>query len=85
MKDLTFRVETDLLLREIIDCAMPRNMGILKIPINIFRRLLVQVAQRAIEIDDPQLNILMLSLGLYEVHPEKVTEEIEKQKLRKQK
>ena len=40
--------------------------GILKVPINITRGLLAELAQLAIEIDDDRLHIMMLRLGLYE-------------------
>lgn len=52
------------LLKEIL--TDPR-MGILEKPLNIFGKMLAEVAERAIEIDDPKLNILMLRLTLYEV------------------
>lgn len=69
---LTFRVDTMKLLNEIVDCALAENQGILKIPLNVFRILLGQVAERAIEINDDKLNILMLKLGLYDVDPKDV-------------
>lgn len=39
----------------------------LKFPIQIMMKLLAQVARRAIELDDEELNKLMLRLSLYEV------------------
>jgi len=74
-----FRVDTMGLLTEVVDCAMPKNMGILKIPLNIFKNILEEVAQRATELNDPQLNILMLKLALYEVPAREIREAIEKQ------
>ena len=74
---MQFRVDTVSLLKEIADAGLPRNMGVLKIPINIFKSLLGEVAQRATEINDPRLNILMLRLTLYEVPNSKITEMIE--------
>lgn len=41
--------------------------GILRTPINITRGILAELAQLAIEIDDPRLHIMMLRLGLYDV------------------
>jgi len=41
--------------------------GILRVPFNIFGKMLAEVADRAIILDDPELNILMLRLTLYEV------------------
>jgi hypothetical protein len=77
---LQWKVQTAQLIREIIEHNS--NMWILRMPLLIFRRLLVQVAERAIAIDDPELNILMLRLGLYEVHPLDVDKAIENQKRR---
>lgn len=80
---MTFRVDTMGLLTEIAECGLPRTQGILKVPLNIFKNLLADVAQRAIELDDPQLNILMLSLNLYEVPHSQIYKQIEKQQKRK--
>jgi hypothetical protein len=55
---------------------------VLRIPVLILRQMLGQLAERAIAIDDPELNILMLRLGLYEVHPLEVDKVIEAQKAR---
>lgn len=76
---MVFRVDTMALLNEIADAGLDRRMGILKIPLNVFKNLLGQVAQRAIELNDPKLNILMLSLNLYEVAPEDIPATIEEQ------
>jgi hypothetical protein len=77
-----FRVDTPALLLEIVNCAMDRKNGVLKIPINIFRDYLCRVAERAIEIDDPKLNILMLEMNLYEVAVQEIPIAIEQQKSR---
>jgi len=74
---LGFRVNTMGLLEEI--CQTTEKNGVLFVPLNTFKSLLAKVAQRATEINDPQLNILMLALNLYEVKPEKIVEAIEKQ------
>ena len=39
--------------------------AILAIPLTILLRILGEIAQRAIELDDPQLHLLMLRLTLY--------------------
>jgi hypothetical protein len=54
------------LLEEIASCAIPKSMGVLKFPLNIFKSLLYQVAERAIELDDYELNVLMIRLALYD-------------------
>lgn len=43
-----------------------RTCAILKLPINITKGILAELAQLAIEIDDDRLHIMMLRLGLYE-------------------
>jgi hypothetical protein len=55
-------VHTPRLLAEVLEnptCYM------LEKPLNIFGKLLASVAERAIELDDPQMNELMLRLTLY--------------------
>ena len=74
-----FRVDTMGLLTEIANCGLPRRMGVLKVPLNVFKNILGEVAERAIEINDPQLNILMLKLALYEVPPKEIPQAIEQQ------
>lgn len=59
-----FRVHTPNLLREIL--AGNPTAWPLRQPIAIFADTLGQVAARAIELDDPELNKLMLRLTLYE-------------------
>ena len=43
-----------------------QTCAILKLPINITKGILAELAQLAIEIDDDRLHIMMLRLGLYE-------------------
>ena len=74
-----FRVDTMGLLTEIADSGLDRRMGVLKIPLNVFKNILGEVAERAIQLNDPQLNILMLKLALYEVHPHEILDAIEHQ------
>lgn len=80
--EMNFRVDTMALLHEIANCGLPRTQGILKLPLNIFKNLLADVALRATVLNDPELNILMLSLGLYEVKPNQIVEAIKNQRKR---
>ena len=64
---LKFRVHTAKLLNEVVDNAMPKSMGVLKIPLNVFRSLLIEVGERAAELNDPELNALMCDLAIYGV------------------
>lgn len=60
-----WRVHTSNMLNEILSAN--QTCAIFSIPFNVFGKILAQVADRAIELDDPQLNILMLRLTLYEI------------------
>lgn len=80
MKD-HFRIHVPNLLHEIA-LLNPNGGGVMKIPLNIFRIYLAKVAERAIQIDDPELNILMLEMALYEVDVYNIRDEIRKQKKR---
>jgi hypothetical protein len=77
-KSLTWLVDTPRLITELVE-GNPSG-GILKQPVNIFRGLLISLAQRASEIDDPELNILMLRLNLYDVPHASLLDKIEEQK-----
>lgn len=59
-----FIVNTEGLLREIIGNP---SVGVLEKPIGIFGNLLFSVAERAAELNDPELNALMCRLALYSV------------------
>ena len=65
-KDITLRwkVNTPQLLKEILG---NNGMAILFQPINIYKDLLTELAERAIELNDPKLNALMCRMALYEV------------------
>lgn len=61
---MNWKVHTPNLLGEILNnptCAQ------LKIPLNIFSRLLMKVATRASQLDDIELNKLMMRLSLYAI------------------
>jgi len=67
-KELVFKVDTVSLLNEIQNNAIhPKDMAALKIPFGYFRSLLNEVAKRAVEINDEDLNKLMLRMCLYSV------------------
>ncbi|MCK5606748.1 hypothetical protein KAR91_32900 [Candidatus Pacearchaeota archaeon] len=63
-KNLKWKVNTPQLLTEII--GSNEGMAILHKPLTIFQHLLAEVANRAIEINDEQLNKIMIRLSLYE-------------------
>lgn len=80
-----FKCDTPALLQEIMTGVIdnPKSgASVLKIPLLILNNYLGQVAQRAAEIDDPQLNILMLDMALYEVEHNQIGVEIAKQRER---
>ncbi len=62
-----FRVDTCAFLAEIANCGLPQSAGVLKIPLNVFKGLLAQVAERATQLNDPIMNALMFDLTLYDV------------------
>lgn len=63
MNDMVWKVDLPSLLKEIAECSK-------SIPYAMTFKVLAQVlnvlTERAIEINDPALNIIMLRLGLYE-------------------
>lgn len=63
---MEWSVDTPALLNDIIPNAMSKETISPSILV-IFRDLLAEVAQRATELHDPQLDILMLRLNLYEM------------------
>lgn len=64
MSEQYFRVHIPNLLGEILT---NQSCSILAIPLNVTARLLMGVADRARELDDPELNKLMLKLTLYSI------------------
>lgn len=74
MNDMVWKVDLPKFLKEISECST-------NVPYATSFRILAQVlkvlVERAIEINDPALNIIMLNLGLYEgAHDENVDEVI---------
>lgn len=59
-----WRVHTSNLLMEILNNP---GAGALAVPINILGKLLSKVGERAIELDDKELNKLMIQLSIYSV------------------
>lgn len=62
-ESLTWKVHTPNLLQEI---GNNNNLGIMRIPLMALQGILGEVAQRAIELDDARLHLLMCRLALYE-------------------
>lgn len=61
---LKFKVHTSNLISEIMSNP---SAGILHKPLIVFKDLLIQVAIRASELNDVELNKLMMQLALYEI------------------
>ena len=61
---MQFDVNTPQFLKE---AALCNNGGMYIVCWEAFRRLLVMVAERATEINDPIMNVLMIRLNLYEL------------------
>jgi hypothetical protein len=63
-----FRVDSLALLTEVCDYALTvGNFGVLKVPLNVFKNLLAQVAHRATQLHDPILDKIMFDMTLYEL------------------
>lgn len=76
MNDMVWKFDLPRFLKEIAECSKstpyPKTFTILAQVLNV-------LTERAIEIDDPALNIIMLRLGLYEgAHDKNVDEVISK-------
>jgi len=75
-----FRIDVPRLLAEVTNNSLLPNSGVLKIPLNIFRQYLIKLADYAVKLNDPELNIIMLEMGLYELTPSEIVQAIEEQK-----
>lgn len=74
MYDMVWKVDLPSLLKEIAECS--KSVPYAK-TFKILAQVLKVLVERAIEINDPALNIIMLNLGLYEgAHDENVDEVI---------
>lgn len=74
---LSFDVDTPMFIKEVAE-----NSGSTMYAVcwNIFKGLLVKVAERATELNDPVLNTLMIRLNLYEIPNEERYKMIKKMK-----
>lgn len=78
MNDLVWRVDLPAFLKEIVECSSNTPYAI---TFKILAQVLNVLIERAIEINDPALNIIMMNLGLYEgVHDKNAGEVISKQR-----
>ncbi|MFV0311488.1 MAG: hypothetical protein ACK5KN_07555 [Dysgonomonas sp.] len=81
-REMVWTCHTPRLIEEIVNCAIPRNMGILFQPLNIFKNYLAAIADRAAQINDPILNDIMCKMVLYE-EADPYSKEYNPEKLRK--
>lgn len=65
-KQLSFKIHTPNFLIELVDCGLDVKMGILKVPLNEFRRKLVELADIGRKIDNPLLHLWLFDMTLYE-------------------
>ena len=76
MNDMVWKVDLPSFLKEIAECS--KSIPYAK-TFNILAHVLNVLTERAIEINDPALNIIMMNLGLYEgVHDKNAGEVIYK-------
>lgn len=74
MNDTVWKVDLQAFLKEIVECSSNTPYAI---TFKILAQVLNVLIERAIEINDPALNIIMLNLGLYEgAHDKNVNEVI---------
>lgn len=74
-----WKVYTPQLFREILT---NKECSVLAIPLRIMSGILVELADYAIRKDDPELNVLMLRLSLFDVPPRKIQEAIDAERKR---
>lgn len=78
-KELYFDVNVPQFIKEVSECSRD---GMYPVCWNIFRNLLAMVAERATELNDPILNVLMIRMNLYDVKVKdrhKIIEQIRKE------
>ena len=76
MNDMVWKVDLPRLLKEISECSKSTPYPV---TFTILASVLGILTERAIEINDPALNIIMMNLGLYEgVHDKNACEVISK-------
>ena len=62
---MVWKIHTPNFLKEIVECAIPKNQGILFYPLNLFQRKLYELAQISQEIDNPKLHLWCCEMCLY--------------------
>lgn len=63
-KKLSWKVNTPQLLKEI---QQNNDTKTLAVPLQIFANILIEVGERASELNDPKLNALMCRLAIYQI------------------
>ena len=69
-KKLYFNVDVPQLIKEI---SNNNEVACLSVPLTILQKKLRKLTERAIELDDPELNIIMLEMKLYEVNHSRIS------------
>ena len=73
MNDMAWKVDLPSFMKEIAECSKSTPYAV---TFKILNSVLGILAERAIEINDPALNIIMLNLGLYEGAHDKNVDEV---------
>ena len=79
-KILHFNIDVPAFIKELQENATKEQSYVMRAPMETLKSKLAQIAKRASEINDPELNILMLETKLYEVEHSEIYNLIEKQK-----
>ena len=75
-----WKVNTPQLLAEIVQCNP--SAAIFAIPFHILKSILAELAAYGAKKNDPELNVLLLRLALYDVPPLKVQDAIDRERAR---
>ena len=59
-----------------------KDIAAFKIPFRVLQGKLIKIGERAAELNDPELNILMLEMKIYDVEHNNIQKLINKEKLR---
>jgi len=79
--ELYFNIDFPEMMKRLIE-STPNGSYVHGVPMAVLRDKITKLAQRCIELNDPQLNIIMLEMKLYEVPHSEIQDLIKQQKAR---
>lgn len=81
MEKVDFNIDIPEFLKELTN-SNSKDIAAFKIPLRVLQNKLIKIGERAIELDDPELNITMLECKIYEIEHKEIQKQIKKQKER---